>query len=160
MDSYIHIDGWKANIRFSWGHGIPEYEKCGRLHGRSYAIHIKIHGTQDEKGIIVDFSLVKKILKEIAEFLDHKIIIPGKSKVITIQDESTQINIISIGKKYSFPKEDCIILPIYSTSAENLAAYVLQRFIEKIENKENIKKIDIGVDEGFGQGAVISKELN
>ena len=57
MESYISIDGWKANIRFSSAHVIPEYEKCGRLHGHTYAVHVKIYGETDEKGIIIDFSI-------------------------------------------------------------------------------------------------------
>ncbi|RLF42165.1 MAG: 6-pyruvoyl tetrahydropterin synthase family protein, partial [Thermoplasmata archaeon] len=44
MMSYIEIDGWRANIRFSSAHIIPEYDKCGRLHGHTYAIHAKIYG--------------------------------------------------------------------------------------------------------------------
>ncbi|RLF38168.1 MAG: 6-pyruvoyl tetrahydropterin synthase family protein, partial [Thermoplasmata archaeon] len=55
MIGYIRIDGWKAGIKFSAAHIIPEYEKCGRLHGHSYAIHAKVYGNPNEKGIIMDF---------------------------------------------------------------------------------------------------------
>ena len=62
MESYITVDGWKLNIRFSSAHIIPEYEKCGRLHGHTYAIHTKIFGEIDDKGIILDFKLIKEKL--------------------------------------------------------------------------------------------------
>ncbi|MCD6411585.1 MAG: 6-carboxytetrahydropterin synthase, partial [Thermoplasmata archaeon] len=74
MIGYIRIDGWKAGIKFSAAHIIPEYEKCGRLHGHSYAIHAKVYGNPNEKGIIMDFIHLKNNLKEIAEELDHKIL--------------------------------------------------------------------------------------
>ncbi|OYT29808.1 6-pyruvoyl tetrahydropterin synthase [Thermoplasmatales archaeon ex4572_165] len=159
MDSYIRIDGWKANIRFSSAHVIPEYEKCGRLHGHSYAIHAKLYGEKDEKGIIVDFSIIKHHLKMIADHLDHYILIPGNSQSISITDENNQITLNSLDKIYVFPKNDCIILPLSSTSAENLAHYVLEELLTKMENEIHLTKIEVGVDEGYGQGAFISKEL-
>ena len=157
MSSYIIIDGWKSNIRFSSAHIIPEYEKCGRLHGHSYGVHIKIKGKPDSKGIIMDFSLVKDKLKDIVNMLDHKILVPEKGKSIKIKRLKDQIEIILLEKRYIFPISDCIFLPIESTSAENLASYILEQFLDKISLTEDIEEIEIGVDEGFGQGARISK---
>ena len=159
MDSYIRIDGWRANIRFSSAHVIPEYEKCGRLHGHTYAIHARLYGPRDEKGIIVDFTIIKHHLKEIADYLDHRILIPGESPSITIKDVNNQITLNSLGKTYMFPKQDCIILPLTSTSAENLASYILKTILEKMEDQTQLSKIEIGVDEGYGQGAFISKSI-
>ena len=51
MNTYITIDGWNAKIRFSSAHVIPEYEKCGRLHGHTYEVHAKVFGKTDEKGL-------------------------------------------------------------------------------------------------------------
>jgi hypothetical protein len=55
--------------------------------------------------------------------------------------------------------EDCILLPIDSTSAENLAHYILDRALEKITASKRIKSVEIGVDEGLGQGARVTKIL-
>lgn len=157
MSSYIAIDGWKSNIRFSSAHIIPDYEKCGQLHGHTYAVHAKVVGEPDEKGIIMDFSLLKNILNETVKDLDHKVLIPEKSRFITIEKEDDSIKLTSLKKHYVLPLEDCIFLPIDSTSAENLARYVLGRVLEKISPLKQIESIEIGVDEGFGQGARITK---
>jgi len=159
MDSYIYIDGWKSNIRFSSAHIIPEYEKCGRLHGHTYALHLKITGKPDEKGIIIDFSYVKEILKKIVSKIDHKILIPEKSDAVKIEKEKNNIKISLLDKIYIFPKNDCIFLPINSTSAENLSKYILEKFLSDINIPKNIKSIEIGVDEGYGQGSRITKNL-
>ena len=159
MKSYIRIDGWRSNIRFSSAHVIPEYEKCGRIHGHTYAIHTIIEGEKDAKGIIIDFSILKAILKNIANSLDHRVLIPGKSKSILVKEEMNQILFDSLGKKYMFPKEDCVILPLNSTSAENLATYILNELLKKLENTGQIHSIEVGVDEGYGQGAYMSKRL-
>jgi len=159
MSSYITIDGWKSNIQFSSAHIIPEYEKCGRLHGHTYAIHAKIHGEPDKKGIIMDFSLLKDALKKITNELDHKILIPKKSEVVKIEKEGDQVKIMSLKKYYVFPLIDCIFLPIDSTSAENLAKYILDKISDEISLQKQVECIEIGVDEGYGQGAWVSKNL-
>ena len=157
MSSYIIIDGWKSNIRFSSAHIIPDYEKCGRLHGHTYAVHAKVVGEPDEKGIIMDFSLLKNILNETVKDLDHKVLIPEKSSLITIEKKDDSVKLTSFKKHYVLPLEDCIFLPIDSTSAENLARYILGRVLEKVSSSRQIESIEIGVDEGVGQGARITK---
>jgi 6-pyruvoyltetrahydropterin/6-carboxytetrahydropterin synthase len=144
MNSYITIDGWNSNICFSSAHIIHEYEKCGRLHGHTYAIHAKISGDADNNGIIIDFSILKNILREIANYLDHKILI---------------VKITALGKTYVFPSSDCVFLPIASTSAENIAKYILDYVVENLDIPSSIKCVEIGVDEGYGQGARISKKI-
>src|SRR4030042_4356135 len=107
MSTYIYIDGWKSNIHFSSAHIIPEYEKCGRLHGHTYAVHAKVGGKSDKNGIIMDFSVLKDALKKIADELDHKILIPEKSPSVKIEKESKSVKISVIGKTYTFPLSDC-----------------------------------------------------
>ena len=159
MNSYIYIDGWKEKIRFSSAHVIPEYEKCGRLHGHTYAVNVKLYGKPDEKGIILDFSIVKEYLTNIISKIDHKIIIPKNSNFAKIKIEKKVISVSTLGKQYIFPIEDCILLPIDSTSAEKLPHYILEKFINKIKKYKNIEKIELGIDEGFGKGARIIKDL-
>jgi len=159
MSSCVTIDGWRSNIRFSSAHIIHEYEKCGRLHGHTYAIHIKIVGETDEKGIIFDFSTIKEELRKIANKLDHFILIPEKSNIAKISKNKQYVEINALEKRYVLPIKDCFFLPIKSTSAENLAIYVLKEVLEKINFPKTIESIEIGIDEGYGQGAKIEKKL-
>ncbi len=159
MSSYISIDGWRSNIRFSSAHIIHEYEKCGRLHGHTYAVHVKIFGKCDEKGIILDFAILKQILRDIINELDHKLLIPEKSNIIKIEKENENIIINALGKKFSIPISDCVFLPIKSTSAENIAGYILDKLLDKLPLSEHLESIEVGIDEGYGQGARISKDI-
>ncbi len=159
FDGYIYVDGWKTKIRFSSAHLIPEYKKCGRLHGHTYAVHAKVYGEPDEKGIIVDFSVLKAKLKEIVEELDHKILIPKDSSQVDLREDEESVEINMLDKKYVLPVSDCCILSLESSSAENLSRYILKRVIDSNILPGNVKKLEIGVDEGFGQGARIIKEL-
>jgi 6-pyruvoyltetrahydropterin/6-carboxytetrahydropterin synthase len=159
MSFFIEIDGWRSNIRFSSAHIIPEYEKCGRLHGHTYAVHLKISGLPDKKGIIVDFSILKDILREIASELDHRILIPEKNNAVNILKEKNNVKVSTLGKDYVFPLDDCVFLPIGSTSAENLADYILEKILKKFTLPDNVEYIEIGVDEGYGQGARVTQKF-
>jgi 6-pyruvoyl-tetrahydropterin synthase len=107
----------------------------------------------------MDFSLVKDKLRKIINVLDHKILIPEKGKSISIKKLKDHIEITLLDKRYVFPVSDCVFLPIESTSAENLASYVLDQFCNNISMSDDLEEIEIGIDEGFGQGARISKVL-
>ncbi|MBC7080989.1 MAG: 6-pyruvoyl tetrahydropterin synthase family protein [Thermoplasmatales archaeon] len=145
----IQIDGWKSGLTFSSAHFLPDYSNCSRLHGHTYGISVVIEGEMTE-GIIVDFRIVKEKIREIISKIDHKVIISTEGKLEIKKGEEIEIKYKN--KRYVFPPEDCALLPIFSSSAENLATYILKEFLKSIELK-NISKIEIGVDEGYGQGA-------
>ncbi len=137
---------------FSSAHFIPEYDKCGRLHGHTYAIHAAVEGEPDEMGIIIDFSELKDTLRRVATELDHHLLIPEQADIeLTPQDDSIEITFR--GKRYRLPAEDCLLLPLHATSAENLAAYIHRQLKETMSIPPRVTSIAIGVDEGYGQGA-------
>lgn len=155
MTLTLEIDGWKSKICFSSSHILLGHKKCGYLHGHTYAIHSKVYGKKNEQGFIIDFATLKSYLLEIASELDHRILIPEKNKYVAVEENEIRINFEN--KKYILPKEDCVLLPIESVSTENLAEYILEKLFNKINQHENIKKIEIGLDEGIGQGIKLEK---
>ncbi len=159
MSLYITIDGWRSNIRFSSAHIIHEYEKCGRLHGHTYAVHVKITGEKDDKGIILDFSQLKQVLRDIANELDHHVLIPEKSSIANIKKDDNSVIVNALNKKFVLPLSDCVFLPIESTSAENIAGYILKQLLDRLKFPKTISEVEIGVDEGYGQGAKVNKKL-
>ncbi len=151
----LEVDGWKNKICFSSAHLIFGHKKCGFLHGHSYAIHSRVYGEKNAQGFIIDFSILKSYLLEIAGELDHRILIPENNKNVTVEENQIRINFEN--KKYILPREDCVLLPIESTTTENLAEYILEKLFKKINQHDNIKKIEIGLDEGIGQGIKVEK---
>jgi 6-pyruvoyltetrahydropterin/6-carboxytetrahydropterin synthase len=152
MSHLLEMDGWASGFRFSACHLIPGHEKCGRLHGHSYAVHIRVHGTPNKDHIIADFGEIKAVIREVCEELDHKMLVPTKNSQLKVTKKGNNI-VVTHGKKtYSFPTEDVLTLPIPSATAEGLARYILDRISPKLKGP-NIKKIEIGLDEGIGQGA-------
>jgi len=150
----IRIDGWECNLTFSSAHFLADYSKCSRLHGHTYAVHTIIEGDL-VNGLVIDFRIIKDILKKIAEELDHKVIIPTEGKFAIRKNGDVEVSYME--KRYVFPREECVFIPRYSSSAENLASYILEKVLEHM-NADNIKGVKIGVDEGRGQGAWIQWE--
>ena len=154
----VKVDGWRSHIVFSAAHFIPDYERCGRLHGHSYAIHAAVEGETDEMGIVIDFGELKRAMKKIADEIDHHMIVPGRGD-LKISRNDGEVEVVFEKKRYVFPEEDCIILPIDSSSAESLASYILDRLIEEMKMPSGVTSLEVGVDEGFGQGAWVLKDM-
>ena len=65
---YARVEAW-----FSAAHFLSHYRgKCEKLHGHNYKVRLWVRGEElDEGGMLADFSLLKKALKETLEPLDH-----------------------------------------------------------------------------------------
>lgn len=154
----IEINGWDGGITFSACHFIPGHDKCSRLHGHIYAIHTRLHGTKDKRGMLLDFIDIKNALRSVAEELDHRVLIPGDSKEmdIVIGDDLK----VTVGEKlYVFPLDDVVVMDIALTSAEELVGFVLNRLLSLLNIPENVNAIEVGLDEGRGQGAWVKRKF-
>ena len=155
----LKLDGWKLGIGFSACHFLPGHDKCNRLHGHNYTIHIHLTGDLDDSGMVYDFVKLKRAMKTVADEMDHCVLMPGKSDDVIIVVENSQVNVNVMGKTYSFPECDVNILELDKISAEKLAEYAMMKILELLEFGDKISKIKVGIDEGIGQGAWASREL-
>jgi 6-pyruvoyltetrahydropterin/6-carboxytetrahydropterin synthase len=64
----------KVEGHFSSAHNLKGYKgKCEALHGHNWKVQIEVVGEKlDQTGMLVDFTLLKKSLRQILEKLDHK----------------------------------------------------------------------------------------
>ena len=159
----IEIDGWKVGLRFSATHFIPKHPKCGRLHGHTYTVHTRIYGEIAESRYILDFGIIKDALRKVIRELDHAVLIPAKSHEIEIvEDEErneVEVKVRADGKRYIFPRDDVNLIDIESATAEDLVLYILKKLLALQELPGNVSKIELGLDEGWGQGVWAEKEL-
>ncbi len=149
----LSLDGWHHNLKFSAAHLIPHHRRCGRLHGHTYGIKLELRGTPTEDGILIDFGVLKKTLREILKEFDHRIIVPEKSPLLDIKEEDGSVRVKLGEKRYLFPRDDVVFLPIVSSTAEYLSQYILDRLVASLSHHGNIQSLSVGLDEGIGQGA-------
>jgi len=154
----LEIDGRDAGIKFSACHFIPGHDKCGRLHGHAYIIRLVLHGEKGERGMIMDFVVLKQVLRGIADQLDHRVLLPGNCPLIDME-VGDEIILRTHGKRYVFPADDVTILDVEETSAEEIARVVLEMVLAQVKFPKNVQGIEIGVDEELGQSAWVVHEL-
>jgi 6-pyruvoyltetrahydropterin/6-carboxytetrahydropterin synthase len=61
---------------FSSGHYLRNYRgKCENPHGHNYKVQVTLQGKElDEAGLLLDFKLLKQVLRPVVEYLDHQMI--------------------------------------------------------------------------------------
>jgi 6-pyruvoyltetrahydropterin/6-carboxytetrahydropterin synthase len=66
----------RVKSHFDAAHYIKDYSgKCQRMHGHRWGVQVCLVGSKlDKMGILVDFSVVKELLKSRTDFLDHYVI--------------------------------------------------------------------------------------
>ncbi len=102
---------WRLTVRseFCAGHALRHYQgKCENLHGHNFFVEATLQGEklQDDVEYLMDFKDIKKILKEVLDELDHK--------VINDTPPFTQIN----------------------PTSENLAQYIWQKIHDKLQDQD------------------------
>ncbi len=156
----IRVDGWRSGIRFDSAHVIPHHPKCGRLHGHTYALHAEVHGDVDPStGFVMDFGTVKDVLREVADRLDHHVLVQTKSPHFSVTDRAGGVLFTIAGKEYSVPTPDALLLPIEATTAEAMAEYVADEVLRLVEFPPTVRRLDIGLDETYGKGAWATRML-
>lgn len=157
----IRVDGWRSGIRFDAAHVIPHHPKCGRLHGHTYALHAEVTGDVDPAtGFVMDFGTVKDVLRDVADRLDHHVLVQAKSPHFQVHRTGPQVR-FEIGlKHYVLPEEDALLLPIEATTAEALAEYVADELLASVRFPPTAKRLDVGLDETYGKGAWATRALS
>ena len=149
----LEIDGGYSGIRFSACHFIPRHEKCSRLHGHSYIVRLRLEGEIGEEGMIMDFVVLKKKLREIIDELDHKTLLPTRSSDVKLTMDGDSVEAVSCGKRYVFPRMDVTLLDIPTTTAEEMSKMMAERMVSEIAIPDNVSSLSIGLDEERGQTA-------
>ncbi|MEY4613453.1 MAG: hypothetical protein RL179_1426 [Planctomycetota bacterium] len=146
----------KDHLVFCSGHFISyENSKCERLHGHNYRVRVEIEGKLDENHYVFDFIALKDRTKEITDLLDHRMMLARNNSVIEVKEEPNRVVVRYNQKEWIFPAEDCVILPIANTTAEQLALYIGKCLLLSLKKQHNYipEILRVEVEESFGQSA-------
>ncbi|MBM4248500.1 MAG: 6-pyruvoyl tetrahydropterin synthase family protein [Euryarchaeota archaeon] len=155
----LEIDGWSAGLKFSACHLIPGHEKCGRLHGHTYAVHVRLVGRKNEMGYIADFHEVKELVRRLIDRLDHRVLIPARHPSITVIRRRGSVELLVGKNRYTFPPGDVLLLDLPAVTAEQLSEYLLDRAAPAIARLGNVSELQLGLCEGVGQGAWAARKF-
>ena len=160
-DERFHVSLEKDNLVFSAAHFITfNGNVCEQLHGHNYRVKCKVYGPLDENGYVIDFIALRDALMAIIAKLDHRMLLPTEHSQIIVspsEPEDAEVLVRFEQKRWVFPLEDCVLLPIENTTAELLAKYIGQQLIASLKQtvETSISSVEISVDENRGQWATV-----
>jgi 6-pyruvoyltetrahydropterin/6-carboxytetrahydropterin synthase len=153
----------KENLKFSAAHfmAYPGFREA--LHGHNYQVGVRIEGRLAPTGYVLDFGLVKEIVREIVGSLDERTLLPAESDCLEIERWGDQRVAVRFGEdEFIFPASDVRLLPIVHSSAEELARFIcgeLRRRLAQRSALEGLAVLEISVAEAPGQAAVYREML-
>ena len=153
----IHMH--KEYFKFSCAHFLifPDGSK-ERLHGHNYHVDAEIEGQLTDKGIVIDFILVKPVIRELCDFLDEHWLLPAEHPELKIEArDDGHTEVVYRGCRYLAPSDEVIVLPINNTSAENLSTWLGRELVSRISErfgKTQIQRLKLSVSETSGQWGV------
>ncbi|HEY3934832.1 MAG TPA: 6-carboxytetrahydropterin synthase [Gemmatimonadales bacterium] len=130
---------------------------CESLHGHNYRIGVTVEGPIDpECHFVVDFSVIKGLVRGEVERLDHRVLLPADNPKLAYRADDGMTYVSYLGQlTYQFPTRDCIIVPIANTTAEMLARWVAERLRKGLAaSGVSPDVLEVEVEESPGQSAV------
>lgn len=149
----------KEYLKFSCAHFLifPDGSK-ERLHGHNYQVVAEVDGHLSEFGLVIDFKMVKPIIKELCDHLDEHWLIPGEHRELTYKHRDDGHTEVAYREcRYLAPTNEVIVLPINNTSAENFAAWLgwaLFRRLQESFGRLSVRRLRVAVSETSGQAGV------
>jgi hypothetical protein len=87
---------------------------------------------------------------------DHRIIMP--ESILEESDGSNHYFKVN-DKLYSFPRSEVVLVDLAVPSAEELSKFIMNKLMKDFQPPDNVDKIELGLDESWGQGAWVSRKL-
>lgn len=153
----FRVDVTKEAFVFSAAHFITFAGNiCERLHGHNYGVRVAVEGPLDENRYVVDFIALRDAVLEQTLAWDHHVLLPRDHAAIHVEKIDGEVVAKFENRRWVFPEEDCIILPVVNTTAEELARVLAERLIEATRAKfgNHLTMVEVAVDENHGQWGV------
>ncbi len=149
----------KETFKFSSAHFLifPD-GSAERLHGHNYRVFVELDAALTRHGLVIDFKLIKPLVRELVDELDERWLVPGEHPVLRVTPRADGVTEVRyLERYYAAPSEDVLVLPINNTSSENLAGWLgreLRRRIEQRFGDLHVTALRLAVEETSGQRGV------
>lgn len=151
----VHLE--KESLVFSAAHFITfAGNQCERLHGHNYGVWVEVEAPLDENQYVIDFIFLRDTMQEIILTLDHHVLLPAEHPTIKVTVAGDEVEARFENRRWLFPREDCVVLPVANTTAELLAKYIAHQLLGRLERQQlpQPTTLRLGVDENNGQWAI------
>lgn len=142
----------KEDFKFSAAHFtlFPD-GRAELLHGHNYRVRVELAGSSlSEEGLLVDIERFKKVLRERCAYLDSRTLLPAASDRLQWTRDGDAIEIACGERRYRFPADDVLLLPLVNTSMELFARMLWEDLAPSLAGSR-IDALAVSVEESSGQ---------
>jgi 6-pyruvoyltetrahydropterin/6-carboxytetrahydropterin synthase len=134
---------------------------CERLHGHNWRTSVELVGDLDENRYVFDFIALRDALQKIVDGIDHRVLLPTEHPKIRVHVGATDVEATFENRRWVFPREDCVLLPIENTTAELIALWIGGQLRDQLNRTPNhaLESLRVEVEENFGQSAFCELSL-
>jgi 6-pyruvoyltetrahydropterin/6-carboxytetrahydropterin synthase len=134
-----------------------------RLHGHNFHLAVAIELPADDHYPMLDFARVKAVLSDLCAELREHLLLPAHCPLVRVlHHDDHELEIYFCDRRYVFPSEDVLLLPVDNIVVERLAQYLWTRVREGLQTELRecgALELDVSVTESPGQGATWSAPL-
>ncbi|PVV09157.1 MAG: hypothetical protein B6D77_10375 [gamma proteobacterium symbiont of Ctena orbiculata] len=156
------VDVHPGELHFNSAHFITFDSSCENLHGHNFHVRIQAHGDNNDDAFVIDFVQLNRLAAEVCSSLHDKILLPGTSTEVTIEEGDDQIEVASYDKRFSLPAVNCLILPVANTTAEMLAWHIMESLLPKLEAASaltHVEILEVAVEEADNQWGICRRRI-
>jgi 6-pyruvoyltetrahydropterin/6-carboxytetrahydropterin synthase len=153
-DARYRVRLTKDHLVFSAAHFITfNGNVCERVHGHNWRVAVEVDGPLDENGYVFDFIALRDAAQKLVNQLDHRMLLPTQHPLIRVTWDDREVTARFEEKRWVFPREDCVLLPVMNTTAELIAHWLGERMWEAVGAQlgAQISEVRVDVEENFGQ---------
>ncbi|OHB68442.1 MAG: 6-pyruvoyl tetrahydrobiopterin synthase [Planctomycetes bacterium RBG_13_63_9] len=133
---HFHVRISQDDLTFSAAHFITlEGDTCERLHGHDYRLAVEVHGPLDENHCVIDFLALRDALRAVLDELDHRVLLPMEHPSIHLNVGQHEVEATFAERRWLFPRDDCLLLPMPNTTTELLAQHLGRRLIDELQSR-------------------------
>mmetsp|Transcript_78997 Transcript_78997/g.256100 ORF Transcript_78997/g.256100 Transcript_78997/m.256100 type:complete len:440 (-) Transcript_78997:54-1373(-) len=151
------------DLKFSAAHFVAFKGFREPLHGHNYSVGVRAGGsTIQADGYLADFGDLKKVARKACDALNQRTLVPMKSDVLQIRRSESNGGQLEIscegGAVMVLPEQDCALLPVIHTTAEELSEYLwweilVAHNLSALLVARGVQWMEVSVSERPGQGA-------
>jgi 6-pyruvoyltetrahydropterin/6-carboxytetrahydropterin synthase len=146
----------KDHLVFSAGHFITfNGDICERIHGHNWRVAVEVEGPLDENHYVFDFIALLDLTRALVAELDHRMLLPDGSGRIAVAEDGPNLRASHGDRYWSFPRDECVVLPVPNTTTELIAGHLGARLLEALAARGLPRPgvLRVEVEENFGQTA-------
>jgi 6-pyruvoyltetrahydropterin/6-carboxytetrahydropterin synthase len=152
----------KAVHVFCAGHFITLTDTlCEAVHGHNWTVGVDVEGSPGPHGMVIDFIQLRDLLTAIVSRLDHRMLLPDRNPLLALTTAQgptgrPETTVSFADRRWVFPADECVILPVANTTAEWIARWIGTELIAALTAAGSpvTGRIRVVVDECLGQSAV------